>query len=158
MSERITDEIIKKAIEEADKTMREGKGGPFGAAVITADGKIYYGSNHVLSAHDPTAHAEIWTIRKACKELGTHDLKGCILYTTCMPCPMYLSAIIWSNIKEIWYSSTAEDAAKIGFRDADIYEYLKGTGKQDIIKVSRIAPKDALILFQDYARLSGTIY
>ena len=75
-------EIIRKAVDEARRTMSEGKGGPFGAAIIDPEGKIYVSSNTVLGSADPTAHAEVNAIRKACRERGSHDLTGCVLYTT----------------------------------------------------------------------------
>lgn len=122
----IEKEVLKKAIEEAKRTMKEGVGGPFGAAIIDPDGKVYVSSNTVLGSHDPTAHAEVNVIRKACEDKKTHDLTGCVLYTTCYPCPMCLASAIWANIKEVWYGASAEDAAAIGFRDDYIYKYIEG--------------------------------
>ena len=101
-------------------------GGPFGAVIVDKKGKIISkAKNMVICKHDPTAHAEINAIRTACKKLKTHDLTGFVLYTSCYPCPMCLSAIIWSNIKTVYYGNTKEDADKIGFRDDKIYDYLK---------------------------------
>ena len=105
------------------KGIEKGEGGPFGAIIVDKYGKIISRANNmVLKNNDPTAHAEIVAIRKACNKLKTYDLEGCILYTSCEPCPMCLSAIIWANIKEIYYGANREDAARIGFRDNDIYE------------------------------------
>ena len=95
--------IMDLAIEEAKKNMKKNEGGPFGAVIVKDDKIIAVTSNTVLGAHDPTAHAEINAIREAGKILETHDLTGCKLYATGYPCPMCLSAIIWSNIKEIYY-------------------------------------------------------
>ena len=101
------EEAIKLSIAEARKTMNENKGGPFGAAIIDQNGNIIaVASNLVLETHDPTAHAEIMAIRKACKKLNTHNLKGYKLYATGYPCPMCLSAIMWANIEEIYYYSS----------------------------------------------------
>ena len=112
-------------IEEARRTMNENKGGPFGAVITDSEGNIIsVASNRVLELHDATAHAEVMAIREAGKILGTHDLSNCILYATGYPCPMCLSAIIWANIKTIYYGNTKEDAANIGFRDDMIYSYL----------------------------------
>ena len=83
----------------------------------------------VLKNNDPTAHAEVTAIRKACEKLGTYDLSNYILYTSCEPCPMCLSAIIWANIKEVYYACTKTDAGEIGFRDDIIYNYLEGKNK-----------------------------
>lgn len=112
------------AAQEAQKNVGTQIGGPFGT-VIVKDGEIIaQGRNHVLANHDPSAHGEITTIRKACEKLGTHDLSGCELYTNAYPCPMCLGAIIWSNIKTCYYGNTAEDAKGIGFRDDFIYKFL----------------------------------
>ena len=91
------------AINRANITMNQNVGGPFGAAIVTPDGRIIVASNTVLKDNDPTAHAEINAIRETCKTLGTYDLTGCILYTTAYPCPMCLSAIMWANIKTVYY-------------------------------------------------------
>ena len=155
----IDSKIIDNAVSQARKTMNNGEGGPFGAAIITKDGQIFYASNQVLKEHDPTAHAEICCIRKACKALNTHELSGCILYTTCQPCPMCLSAIIWSNIKEIWYGCNADDADKAGFRDAFIYEYIEKKCKDScVLKITQIDRDRANVLFEEYKKMSGEIY
>ena len=118
-------QYMKTAKELAAENLKTNAGGPFGACVVK-DGKIVgRGSNHVLANHDPTAHAEVMAIRDACKNLNTYDLSGCELYTSCYPCPMCLSAIIWANIKKVYYGNTKEDAAEIGFRDDFIYRYLE---------------------------------
>lgn len=114
------------AESEAEKNNEVHDGGPFGT-VIVKDGKILaQGHNHVIANHDPSAHGEIFTIREACKKLGTFDLSGCELYTNAMPCPMCLGAIIWSNIKTCYYGNNAEDAKNIGFRDDFIYKFIDG--------------------------------
>lgn len=116
---------MKIAKELSEDNLKTNAGGPFGACVVK-DGKIIgKGSNHVLSSNDPTAHAEIMAIRDACKNINSYDLNNCELYTSCFPCPMCLSAIIWSNIKKVYYGNTKEDANKIGFRDDYIYDYIK---------------------------------
>lgn len=109
----------------ANENLETNNGGPFGACIVK-DGEIVgKGNNHVLGNNDPTAHAEIMAIRDACKNLNTYDLSGCELYTSCYPCPMCLSAIIWANIKKVYYGNTKEDATNIGFRDDFIYEFIK---------------------------------
>ena len=116
---------MKIAKDLSESNLKTNVGGPFGACVVK-DGKIIgKGSNHVLSNNDPTAHAEIMAIRNACTNLDSYDLSDCELYTSCFPCPMCLSAIIWSNIKKVYYGNTKEDAANIGFRDDYIYNYIK---------------------------------
>ena len=116
---------MKIAKELSEDNLKTDVGGPFGACIVK-DGKIIgKGSNHVLSNNDPTAHAEVMAIRDACKNINSYDLSGYELYTSCYPCPMCLSAIIWSNIKKVYYGNTKEDAANIGFRDDYIYNYIK---------------------------------
>lgn len=118
-------DYMRVANQLAEENLETNAGGPFGA-VIVKDGMIIGGgSNHVLENNDPTAHAEIMAIRNACTNLGTYDLSGCELYTSCYPCPMCLSAIIWANIKKVYYGNTKEDAAAIGFRDDFIYDFIK---------------------------------
>ena len=117
-------EFMDVAIDLSDDNFDKNYGGPFGACVVK-DGKIIgKGINRVIKDNDPTAHAEVVAIRNACKNIKSHDLSGCELYTSCYPCPMCLSAIIWANIKKVYYGNTKEDAANIGFRDDYIYEYI----------------------------------
>lgn len=119
-------DFMEEAVLEAEKNLLTNDGGPFGA-VIVKDGEIIArGHNEVLKNNDPTCHAEMQTIRAAAKALGSFDLSGCVLYTSCYPCPMCLAATIWANIKVIYYGNTAEDAAQIGFRDDYIYKFIEG--------------------------------
>lgn len=115
--------FMREAIRLANESVKQG-GGPFGA-VIVKDGKIIAGSsNRVTVDIDPTAHAEVNTIREACRRLGTFDLSGCQIYTSCEPCPMCLGAIYWAHIDRIYYGNTRQDAADIDFADNFIYEEL----------------------------------
>lgn len=117
--------LLEEAAKEAIIGSSNNEGGPFGAVIVDGEGNIISrGHNMVLSSHDPTNHAEIVAIREACKKLGTHDLTGCTIYSSCEPCPMCLSAVIWSNIKELYFGATRKDAARAGFRDDIIYDYL----------------------------------
>jgi guanine deaminase len=115
---------MQEAVELAVNNVRSGQGGPFGAIVVK-DGKIIgRGSNNVTLHNDPTAHAEVQAIREACKHLGDFQLKGCVIYTSCEPCPMCIGAIYWSRPDAVYYACTKEDAAEIGFDDQFIYEQL----------------------------------
>ncbi len=115
------EELMRRAIELSENSVRNG-GGPFGA-VIAKDGEIVAeGSNKVTIDNDPTAHAEVCTIRKACQKLGTFDLSGCVIYTSCEPCPMCFGAIYWAHLDKIYYANDRKDAGKIGFDDDFIYE------------------------------------
>ena len=116
--------FMREAIRFADESVKNG-GGPFGA-VIVKDGEIVAGSaNSVTIDNDPTAHAEVNTIRKACQKLGTFDLSDCVIYTSCEPCPMCLGAIYWAHISRIYYGNTKKDAADIDFADDFIYKELE---------------------------------
>lgn len=117
-------EFLLRAIELSEKSLFESQGGPFGA-VIVKDGKIIAeGRNEVTSTNDPTAHAEVQAIRKAGKVIGDFNLAGSVLYSSCEPCPMCLSAIYWARIDRVIYANTRHDAAEIGFDDAFIYSEL----------------------------------
>ena len=145
---------MRKAIEESKNNLKNNykKGGPFGA-VIVKNGKIISSAhNTVIEKHDATAHAEVNAIRKACRKLKNHDLSDCILYTSAEPCPMCLSAIIWANIKTVYYANTKKDADEIGFRDDMIYEYIKGNN-QDIIKLHHVENEEALNVFKKFKKL-----
>ena len=151
-------EFMKKAIENADNGITNNEGGPFGAVIVSKKGEIISnGNNKVLSQKDPTAHAEIVAIREACKKLNTYDLSDYILYTSCEPCPMCLSAIIWSNIKNVYYGCTKNDAGEIGFRDDIIYDYLKGKNS-DLINLEKVDRDECIKLFQKYKEQNGIIY
>lgn len=147
-------EFMEVAIDLSDDNFDKNYGGPFGACVVK-DGKIIgKGINRVIKDNDPTAHAEIVAIRNACKSIKSHDLSGCELYTSCYPCPMCLSAIIWANIKKVYYGNTKEDAADIGFRDDAIYEYLEklSDDKQNkrVLNLKEMNREEALEVFQRY--------
>lgn len=115
------EELMRRAIELSIDSVRNG-GGPFGA-VIARNGEIVAeGSNRVTLDTDPTAHAEVSTIRIACRKLGTFDLSGCEIYTSCEPCPMCLGAIYWAHLDKIYYANDRKDAADIGFDDDFIYQ------------------------------------
>lgn len=112
---------MRRAIRLAENNAASGNGGPFGA-VIVKDGKVVAeGSNTVTVDNDPTAHAEVTAIRRACAVLGTFDLSGCELYTSCEPCPMCLAACYWAHVSKVFYAAGREDAADAGFDDEMIY-------------------------------------
>ena len=114
-------ELMRRAIALSIDSVKNG-GGRFGA-VIARDGEVIAeGSNSVTIDNDPTAHAEVNTIRKACKKLGTFDLTGCVIYTSCEPCPMCLGAIYWAHLDKIYFANNREDAAAIDFDDDFIYK------------------------------------
>lgn len=148
-----------KDMAEVNKEMQFKEGGPFGA-VIVKDGKLIAGGkNNVLVNKDPTAHAEISAIRNACLILKTHDLSGCELYTSCFPCPMCLSAIVWANIKKVYYGNTKEDAAEIGFRDNMIYELLENLKDSKVLDLEPLDREETITTFEDFKnQKEKTIY
>jgi len=151
----IDEKAINIAIEEAKVNLENNyqAGGPFGA-VIVKDGKIISRAhNTVIESMDATAHAEVNAIRSASKILNTYDLSDCVLYASSEPCPMCLSAIIWSNIKEVYYANSTKEAEKIGFRDDMIYEYIKGNN--DLIKMNHIQNENAKEVFNKFKELKN---
>ncbi|MGO3238661.1 MAG: nucleoside deaminase [Psychroflexus halocasei] len=120
--EKNHEHFIQKAIELAEKGMNKNAGGPFGCVVVKDDEIIAEGFNQVTTDNDPTAHAEVVAIRKACENLQNFQLENCIIYTSCEPCPMCLGAIYWSRPKAVYYACTKEDAAEIDFDDQFIYD------------------------------------
>lgn len=142
-------DYMELAALESEENLLTDEGGPFGAIIVKNGKVIGKGHNQVLVNNDPTCHAEIQAIRAACKTLGTYDLSGCILYTSCYPCPMCLSATIWSNIKTVYYGNTAEDADKIGFRDDFIYKYLADKSL-NIIDLKQIGRDITITAFEKY--------
>ena len=117
-------ELMMRAIKLSEESVRNG-GGPFGAVIAKDWELIAEASNCVTIDCDPTAHAEVSAIRKATKKLGTFDLKGCVIYTSCEPCPMCLGAIYWARLDKIFYANDRKDAAAIGFDDDFIYKEIE---------------------------------
>lgn len=156
-------EFMKQAYDASMINAYDGfeTGGPFGAAIVK-DGKVIaVANNTVLLSHDPTAHAEINVIRKACAILHTHDLSKCTLYTSCYPCPMCLGAIIWANIPEVYYGNTKEDAAEIGFRDDQIYDVIRNINRQkkwEHLKLEQLDHDITIKAFKEFKKKHGSTY
>lgn len=141
------------ADELAKQNLLTNNGGPFGAVIVKNGVIVGIGNNKVVGHKDPTCHAEMQAIRNACKTLRTFDLSGCELYTSCYPCPMCLSAIIWANIKTVYYGNTKEDAAEIGFRDDAIYKYLndlKEGRENETLILKPMDREDTIQAFNDF--------
>lgn len=156
-------QYMKIAKELANDNLITNAGGPFGACIVKNGKIIGKGSNNVLKNNDPTAHAEIMAIRNACKNINSYDLTDCELYTSCYPCPMCLSAIIWSNIKIVYYGNTPKDAEDIGFRDNFIYNYINNISKNkqntEILELKNIDREETLKSFIDFKnKTNKTIY
>jgi guanine deaminase len=120
------DEFLNHAIRLAVQNVSDG-GGPFGAVVVTPDGRIHEGVNRVTRDNDPTAHAEVVAIRRAAADIGNFDLSGSALYASCEPCPLCLSATLWARIGWVYFAADRHGAARAGFDDAVFYEYFAGT-------------------------------
>lgn len=146
----MTNLFMAEAIQEAYTGIQNGHGGPFGAVIVKNGQIVGRGHNQVLALHDPTAHGEIIAIRDACQQLNSHDLTGAELYTTAEPCPMCLGAILWANIKTVYYGCNRVDSETIGFRDNLFYQFLGD--KQSLITVKELDRDSCLKLFEDYAR------
>ena len=143
--------FMRKAIRLSIGNVDKAKGGPFGA-VIVKDGKVIArGSNSVTATNDPTAHAEVVAIRKACKILKTYQLTGCEIYTSCEPCPMCLAAIYWSRPDKIYYANSKEDAAAINFDDKLIYEELAKPISERKIFTQQLLRDEALEAFKKWS-------
>ena len=152
-------EFMREAIIESEKNLKTGDGGPFGAVVVRNGKIIRRGHNEVIKNADPTCHGEIQAIRDACKYLQTYDLTGCELYTSAMPCPMCLGAIIWANIKVVYYGNTAQDTAQIGFRDDFIYRFIEGKcHNKEVLQLKQLLREEAINAFKKYQEQSMTIY
>ena len=117
-------DFMRKAIALAVENVENG-GGPFGAVIVKNGEIVATGVNRVTPNNDPTAHAEVCAIRSACTKLGTFDLSGCIIYTSCEPCPMCLGAIYWAHLDKIFYGANQHDAAEVNFDDSFIYRELE---------------------------------
>lgn len=142
-------QYLRKAIELAESSVDTG-GGPFGAVVVKNGKIIASASNRVTVIQDPTAHAEIQTIREAASKLGTWDLSGCILYSSCEPCPMCMGAVYWSHIREVYYACTHRDARDAGFDDSMIYDELKLHPSERSVKMQQEMREEGLLAFRKW--------
>lgn len=144
-------QFMTRAIELARDGMTSGVGGPFGC-VVAKDGEIVgEGSNRVTSTNDPTAHAEVVAIRDACKNLGTFQLDGCTIYTSCEPCPMCLGAIYWARPALVYFAATQADAAAVGFDDEYFYRELAKENHERDLPMANLLRDEAQKVFAAWA-------
>jgi tRNA(Arg) A34 adenosine deaminase TadA len=142
---------LARAVELSREHMTEGAGGPFGA-VIVRDGEVLAeGWNQVTSTNDPTAHAEVTAIRRACQAVGDFALHGATLYTSCEPCPMCLASAYWARISRIVYANTRQHAAEIGFDDSLIYEEIPKDPSERLIPMDHLPSLEAKAVFEAWA-------
>ena len=139
---------MRMAIELATQNVHTGKGGPFGAVVVRDGEVISAASNSVTSTNDPTAHAEVNAIRAACAKLGTFQLDGCDVYTSCEPCPMCLAALYWARCARIFYGNTAGDAAAAGFDDSFLYDEVKRPISERRIPIVQLLGDESIASFK----------
>jgi len=148
---------MQEAVNTANENIKNG-GGPFGA-VIVKDGKIIANTgNSVTNDNDPTAHAEMNAIRKACQVLNTFDLSGCEIYSSCEPCPMCLSGINWAHIDKVYYANTKDDASDIDFDDAFIYDEINKPYLERKIPFIKMDNTEAIKTFQTWTKINKIKY
>lgn len=150
--EKSREEWMREVIELALENVRTGQGGPFGALVVKDGALLAAGVNLVTATNDPTAHAEIVAVRRACEALGSFQLSGCELYASCEPCPMCLGAIYWARPAAYYFSCTRAKAAEAGFDDAFIHEQLQLRPEERSIRGERITVENAGAPFEEWAR------
>ncbi len=143
------EEFMREAIELSIKNI-DTNGGPFGAVIVKEGKIIARGINKVTSNNDPTAHAEVNAIREAAAKLGTFDLKGCEIYSSCEPCPMCLGAIYWARLDKLYYANTKQDAKEIDFDDSFIYEELELPVEKRKIPTTQILRDEAIVAFNKW--------
>lgn len=151
-------ELMRKAIELSIENIQQG-GGPFGAVIAKNGAIVATGVNRVTSDCDPTAHAEVNAIRQAAKMLGTYNLKGCEIYSSCEPCPMCLGAIYWAHLDKLYYGNSKQDAASINFNDAFIYKELELNPVDRQLPSEQLLNEEALRAFDLWkADINKTMY
>lgn len=141
------EDFMRQAIHLAIENVKNG-GGPFGAVIVKDGETVATGVNRVTASHDPTAHAEVSAIRAACAKLGTFDLSGCDIYTSCEPCPMCLGAIYWARLDRIYYGCDKTDAARAGFDDSFIYEEIALECEDRRKRMEELLPEEAAQSFK----------
>jgi guanine deaminase len=154
---KVNNAFMQDAIQRAVESVRSGRGGPFGAVVVKDGRVISTGINLVTSTNDPTAHAEVTAIREACRLLGTFQLSGCELYTSCEPCPMCLGAIYWARPDRVYFAATARDASEAGFDDSFIYEELKHAHRERKIPFEPMMHEEGLEPFREWVRKNDRV-
>ena len=149
--------FMQRAIALSIENVRSGRGGPFGAVIVRGSEIAGTGVNSVTATNDPTAHAEVAAIRAACQKLGSFQLSGCDLYTSCEPCPMCLGAIYWARLDRIFYGGTRADAAQAGFDDAFIYDQLCSPVVARALPMEPLMRAEAMEAFREWERSGSRI-
>ncbi len=142
--------FLREAIRISRTRMRQGRGGPFGAVVVRDGAVVARGWNAVTSTNDPTAHAEVVAIRRAARALGSFSLAGCVLYSSCEPCPMCLAAAYWARVDRLVYAATRDDAAIAGFDDARIYREVPMAPEARSLHTDHLLRAEAIAVFEEW--------
>lgn len=148
---------MRRAIALSRETSQAGIGGPFGAVIARGGEVVAEGWNQVVSSNDPTAHAEVVAVRRACAALGTFNLSGCEVYTSCEPCPMCLGAIHWARIDRIWFANDRHDAAAIGFDDEILYREIARPLTGRTTPIEQMMRAEAHDVFEQWAGTPGRV-
>jgi guanine deaminase len=151
------EQFMRRAIALSIENIQAARGGPFGCVIVRDDRILAEGTNCVTSANDPTAHAEVIAIRNACRKLGSWQLTGCEIYSSCEPCPMCLGAVYWARPSRLYFAGSGADAAAVGFDDLFIYEQLKITPAERSIQMVQILREEALEAFSLWQRMGSKI-
>lgn len=150
-------ELMARAIALAIKNVRAGRGGPFAAIVVRRGEIVAEGTNLVTSTNDPTAHAEMVAIRKACRRLGSFQLADCEIYSSCEPCPMCMGAIYWARPARVCFAATRADAARAGFDDARIYRQLRLPHRRRGLPIEQLMRAEGQAPFREWRRKQDRI-
>ena len=148
---------MRMAIELATGNVVSGHGGPFGAVIVKDGEVVATGANQVTATNDPTAHAEVTAIRNACSKLGVFELRGCEIYSSCEPCPMCLSAILWARCERLYYGNTASDAAAAGFDDSYFYEQVRAEVGERALPTENLLRDESLASFEAWRKFEARI-
>src|ERR1700744_6711185 len=151
------EDYMRMAIELSEHNVKNGLGGPFGAVIVKNNYVIARSGNKVVPSNDPTAHAEVSAIRLACQELNTFSLDGCVIYTSCEPCPMCLGAIYWARLDKMYYANDRHDAAKFGFRDDFLYHEVPLPLDQRAIPIQPLLREEGWAAFEEWDRKQNKI-
>lgn len=150
-------QFMQLAIDLALENVRQNRGGPFGAIIVKDNNIIATGANSVTATNDPTAHAEMVAIRNACLILGSFQLTGCTIYSSCEPCPMCLGAIYWARPEKLYFAASKNDAAAIDFDDAFIYQEIALPITERKLPTEQIMHQESLIAFQEWQQSQRAI-
>lgn len=149
--------FMQRAIALAVENVRLGRGGPFGAVIVKDGHIVAEGYNVVTSSCDPTAHAEVTAIRRACATLGQFYLSGCEIFSSCEPCPMCLGAIYWAHLDRIYFGCTHKDAAEVGFDDSVIYQEMRRSLSERKIPIIGMDREEAMVAFDAWKESTGKV-